>query len=358
MIGNRIKQARAAAGMSLRQLADEVDMSAMAISKYERGEITPSSDVLLRLAKPLSVRVEYFFRQTEIKLEEIDYRKHKQLPAREEHRVQAEVIEHLERWVDLESIIPSSWPDQFKLPDTLPDRITSLNDVETCAKLLREAWNLGSAPIGDLIEELEEENIKVVLISYDAEKRFDGLSLKLDDCPVIVISSDWPGDRQRFTAAHELGHLVVKGRLPDELSEDQIEKYCDRFAGAFLVPESEAIASLGKSRTRLEPQELYLLKHGWGLSMAGWLHRAQDLEIINKNTAGKLWGMFTKRGWRKLEPWDAYPGENPRRFRQYIFRALAEELIGESRAAELLAIPISDLRHHRKMTTRHEASHH
>ncbi len=76
MLGSRIKQGRLAAGMSLRELAQGVGLSAMAISKYERDQIKPSSETLLRLTKALGVRTEYFFRQPSIELTEVDFRKH------------------------------------------------------------------------------------------------------------------------------------------------------------------------------------------------------------------------------------------------------------------------------------------
>lgn len=354
MIGARTKQARVAAGLSLRDLAGQVGVSAMAISKYEREETKPSSDVLLRLSKALDVRVEYFFRQIEIELEGVEYRKHPQLPKRDERRVLADVVKQLERWLELESFIPSSWPGAFEVPADLPRKVETMDDVETCAERVRKAWNLGAAPTLDLIEEMEEEGVKAVLVDYDAEKKFDGLSSRVRGTPVIVVSRNWPGDRQRFTLAHELGHLILAGRLA-ELDE---ERACNRFAGAFLVPREEALRSLGKKRKWLEPRELYLLKHEWGLSMNAWLHRAQDLGIVNKATASQLWRYFRTHGWREKEPGKPYPNEQPKRFNQLVYRALAEDLVGETKAAELLGIKVTELRALRRMESGAEIGRH
>jgi len=64
MLGGRIKQARIAAGLSLRGLADASGnyISAQVIQKYEQGITNPGSDVLIKLSKALGVKVEYFFR--------------------------------------------------------------------------------------------------------------------------------------------------------------------------------------------------------------------------------------------------------------------------------------------------------
>lgn len=360
MLGSRIKQGRLAAGLSLRDLAQAVGLSAMAISKYERGQIKPSSETLLRLGKALDVRTEYFFRQPGIVLTEVEFRKHAKLSTQDEAKALEDVREKLERWLELEAIVPSSWPRAFALPKALPAQVESYEAVETLANRMRIAWQLGTGPIRNLIDKMEEEGIKVILTPYDGGKKFDGLVAKANGHTVIVVGQDWPGDRQRFTLAHELGHLVLHGRLAHGLDE---ERACNRFAGAFLVPRNEVIRLLGASRSWLEPRELYLLKHEWGLSMNGWLYRAQDLGILNRSVARRLWQFFaqqSERGttWRECEPGDAYAPECPLRFSQLVYRALAENLIGESKAAELLRLGLVDLRARRRMEAADAASCH
>jgi Zn-dependent peptidase ImmA (M78 family)/DNA-binding XRE family transcriptional regulator len=351
MLGARIRQGRAAAGLSLRDLAQSIGLSAMAISKYERDQAKPSSETLLRLARALNVRTEYFFRQSEFELSEVEFRKHSKLSPKDEDKALADVREQLERWFELETIVPASWPKDFTLPPDLPTQVTTYAEIETVAETVRKHWQLGNGPIRNLVDRMEEEGIKVVLTPHDGGKKFDGLVAKANTHTVVVVGSDWPGDRQRFTLAHELGHLVLKRRISSELDE---ERACNRFASAFLAPKGEAIRSLGESRSWLEPQELYLLKREWGLSMNGWIYRAQDLGIINKSAARRHWEFFAQQGegtttWREQEPGDPYPKECPRRFDQLVYRALAEELIGESKAAELLSIPLIELRSRRRM---------
>ena len=57
MIGQRLKIARAASGLSLRELEAAIDnrVTAQAIGKYERNEDMPSSGVLSILADALKV---------------------------------------------------------------------------------------------------------------------------------------------------------------------------------------------------------------------------------------------------------------------------------------------------------------
>ena len=340
MIGDRILQARKAAGLSLRALAEKAQISAMAISKYENNKSTPSSRVLLSLSDALGVRVEYFFRASRVQLKEVEYRKHSKLPKKTLDQIEGDVLEQIERFLELEEFLPVSPVETFKLPDELPF-IESYDDIEQAASLVRHAWGLGDNPIPDLIDTLEEKGIRVFQSNALHGEKFDGLAAEVNGTPVVVVGQGWPGDRQRFTLAHELGHLVIKDRLAKDLDD---EMAANRFAGAFLVPAPEVFKELGSRRNRLEPVELCVLKSAYGLSMQGWLHRAVDLGVLSKSAYADMCKLFAMRGWRKQEPGDPYPAEQAKLFKQLVFHAYAEELIGESKAAELLGKSLSGFR--------------
>ena len=346
MLGERIKTAREAAGWNQRQLAEKAGISAMAISKYERGQSVPSSRVLLFLAGALGLRTEYFFRKSVVELEQVDYREHEKLPEKEELKVRADVVEQLERWLELEQFIPTPWSVPFVYPTGLPAKIQSYDAIEDFAIVVRNAWDLGLNPIARLIDMLESKGIKVIITRYDEHKHFNGMAAKVNGSPIIVVGKHWPGDRQRFTLAHELGHLMLKGRLNGSIDE---EAACHRFAGAFLVPKEKVHAALGSKRSWLEPQELMMLKQEWGLSMAGWTYRARNLDIINHSTMNTIWAHFNQHGWKEKEPDPQYPNENTLMFKQLVYRALGEEMLGEPKAAELLGMSVMNLHRSRQM---------
>lgn len=337
MIGARINQARKAAGLSLRALAEKAGISAMAISKYETGKSTPSSGVLLSLAKALNVRTEYFFRPIKVELREVEYRKLFKLPAKVLQQIEGDVLEQIERFLELERYFPKGPLQEFKLPENLPAKISSYAEIEEVASKLRRDWDLGGDPIPVLTDMLEERGVKVFQSQAFHGDAFDGMAALVNGIPVIVVGSGWPGDRQRFTLAHELGHLILKGRLATDVEE---EIAANRFAGAFLVPDSEVRKELGERRTWLEPKELAVLKKSYGLSMGGWMHRANDLGILTDAHYLEMVKFFRARGWHKKEPGEPFPAEQPQLFEQLVFHALAEDLIGESKAAELLRVSL------------------
>jgi Zn-dependent peptidase ImmA (M78 family)/DNA-binding XRE family transcriptional regulator len=341
MIADRIRQARLAAGLTLGALGEKVGVSHTAIQKYEKGLLTPSSSQLLKLARACGIRTEYFFRTHTVELLQPEFRKLSSFGKMAQDAIKLKVVELVEKRVELLGAFPESPLLAFAPPEGLPERIESLDEIEDFSDRVRNAWQLGMNPIADLTDTLEAAGLLVIAVDEDNPK-FSGLTARARtndgrEYPVVAVSKRWPGDRQRFTLAHELGHLLLKGRLAEGLDE---EKACDRFAGAFLAPRVAVLHLLGQRRHALEWQELYALKHEFGLSMAGWLQRAKQCGVISESIYLSMLKGFSAKGWRKNEPGAPLPQEHPRLFEQWVYRALAEQYISEGKAAELLGIPM------------------
>lgn len=346
MFNTRLHRARKAAGLSLRDLGERVGVSHASIKKYEDGDAMPSSDILLQLARALQVRTEYFFRPDPVVLEGIEYRKRSSLPKKRLDAITHEVLDQIERRIELENLFPQSPVKSFAPVEEINDQMTSIDQIEDVADRVRSVWNLGFDPIPDLIDVLETNGIRVFMIEADTENKFDGLAARVSGMPIVVVGRHWPGDRQRFTLAHELGHLMLEGRLAQDLDE---EKACNRFAGAFLFPRESVRQELGGHRNAIELKELGLLKEEFGLSMAGILYRARDLDIISHAYREDQAKLFRFKGWFRKEPGQDYPAEKAHIFEQLVFHALAEDYIGESKAAELMNMPLQQFRRVRSM---------
>lgn len=353
MFSIRLHRARKAAGLSLRDLGERVGVSHAAIKKYEDGIAMPSSDILIGLSRALKVRTEYFFRPEPIALEGIEYRKRSSLPKKRLDAITHEVIDQIERRIELENLFPQSPVKAFATVEGLAASIMEMNEIEDVAERVRDAWELGFDPIPDLIDVLETNGIRVFMIDADGDSKFDGLAARVSGMPIVVVGRHWPGDRQRFTLAHELGHLMLEGRLQDVLNE---EMTCNRFAGAFLFPRTSVLQEMGEHRNAIELKELGLLKEEFGLSMAGILYRARDIGIISPAYRDEQAKLFRIKGWHLKEPGRDYPTEKAHIFEQFVFHALAEEYIGESKAAELMNMSLMQFRRVRSMESTEEPS--
>lgn len=346
MIGNRLKRAREALGLSLRDLEAKIQgkVSAQAIGKYERDEMMPGSDVLIALSKALGVSPEYLLSQREIELSGIDFRKAQHALSKDERAVEAAVLDQMERYLELEELVPGS-EQQWGLPANKAFSIATVEDAEQAAEALREAWELGIDPIPMMAELLEEKGIKVVAL--DLPEAVSGSKAmvqrpELPELPVIVVNQNHNGERQRFTLAHELAHLVIK---PIGLSEAEEEKAADRFAGAFLMAKVMMERLLGRHRKSISLGELAEVKKLFQVSIASLVVRCAQLGIINKATYVKLFGQIKALGWNSLksnEPNTLKP-EVPQRMERLCLRAVAEGAISEPRAAELLRVSVREL---------------
>ncbi|GKK96357.1 transcriptional regulator [Klebsiella variicola] len=346
MFGERLKRARSAAGLSMKELSLQAGVSATMIKKYEHNESMPSSGVLVKMSRALGVRNEYFFRPAKYELKGIEYRKRSTVAMKVLNRIKADVLDQAERWMELCNIWPSFPLPSFVKPKFSVSLIDDYNQIETIANELRDYWGLGNQPVTSMIDILESHGILVIVTDVDSSEKFDGLQATVSSKPVVVISSQWPGDRQRFTLAHELGHLILHDMISKNLDE---EKACNRFSGAFIFPEVSVRKYLGNKRSHLEVQELYLLKMDYGLSMMACIYRAKDLGIITDAKFKDLFMYFSVRKWRSQEPGQEYPAEQTSMFKQLVFRGLGEGILSESKAAELLGISLVSFHQARKL---------
>lgn len=343
MIGKRLKLTRASAGLSLRDLADLTGgaVSAQAIGKYERNEDMPGSRILMAMATALGVSEAHLLSDEELELEGVDFRK--KTSAREEATIEARTLQLLERYLALEDMLNLKSAD-WEQPRSAPYPVQDLRDAEDAARSVREEWGLGHDPVPKLAELLEERGIKV--LSMDLED-IDGLAAKVkrkgrDAARVVVVCNGAWGERKRFTLAHELGHMVM-----GPISGVDEELAAHRFAGAFLMPADVVRAEVGAQRSSISIGELVALKRRFGVSVQAIAFRCRDLGIIDKKAFSALFKIFNQRGWRKhpfAEPECIAPDyEEPKRFERLCYRALAEGVIGESRAAEMLNISLREL---------------
>jgi len=338
----RLKKARTMSGLSMDALVEKMGgiVRKNSISKYERGEMLPSSTVLIKLANALCVTPDYFFRPFTIEVSDFDFRKKSSLSAKDLKRIKGEVSDYIERYVELEKIVYES--DGFVNP-VENINILDIEDVETSAIKLRLDWNLGESPIDSVVELLEYNNVKVIEI--EAPMQFDGLSAIINDkYPVIVLNKSFSPERKRFTALHELGHLVLN--IGDDTNIKQVEKFCDRFAGSVLVSQSVIEKTIGEKRHRVSLYELEDLQKRYGISIDALMHRLYDLRVITANNYKFFCIKKNKnRNFKDYVQTDRYNQlEVSNRFEALLAKSLSEELLTYSKAAALSMRSVNDLK--------------
>ncbi|MEZ4987930.1 MAG: helix-turn-helix domain-containing protein [Saprospiraceae bacterium] len=346
----RLKSARIMNGLTLEALAAKMEngVSKQALQQYESGVRNPSMEVLRSLAKALEVRPDYFFREHHVALGELKFRKRSKLGQKWQDAFTEKVRDAMEKYLELEEILNAQ--QTFSNPlQHIP--ISSEQDAEEAASKLRIHFNLGSDPVLNVLEMLESIGIKVILLNETPE--FDGVSTWADGgIPVIVInhqllvpdanSDKVKYDRLRFTALHELAHLILN---IDNCEKKVEEKLCHAFAGAFLLPQERINEHFGSiHRHRIFMQELVNVKETYGISIRAILMRLKRFDIISDYDLRTFFAQLNRTYGAKDEPGICPNIEKPFRFDQLLYRALGEELISMSKAAELKGISLTEFR--------------
>ena len=250
MLADRIKLARKKNGMSLRALAEAMGslVTAQAIGKYERSESVPSSGVLLALSKALKVSLTYLLDTQEVSLASVEFRTKANTTARDRASVETEVLEWIERYLQIEVILDLD-SAHWMCPLAKPRRLKSIDDAEKLADDIRVKWQLGIDPIPNMTELLEEKGLKVLTVKLP--ERVSGFTCLVQrpqgqaPLPVIVVNSRFSLERRRLTLAHELAHRLIDTDCLDDKDE---EKAANLFAAAFLMPAENLLREVDLQR--------------------------------------------------------------------------------------------------------------
>lgn len=344
--GKRLRTARNMAGLSQDGLVEAIGgkVSKNAISKYERGEMLPDQEVMDALAEALGVKSAYFFRPFKVEIREVAFRKDPSLSKEGQDRLKGITSDILERYLELEELlgIASSFENPLSHLSC-----NDFNEAKTASRELRERWELGLNPIPNVLEMLEEKEIKVV--EFEGPEGFDALSTYVQGLPVIVLEKgkEITNTRKRFNALHELGHLLLN--IPDTISHKRTEQLCHAFASELLIPEKALEEWLGKRRKNISISELVELKKYYGISIQAIVYRAQKAKIIPQTVAKRFWERRDADPALEKEDPEAGYGEYKSEERSYRFmnlicRAASEEVVSMSKAADLAGMKLSNFR--------------
>ncbi len=329
---SRLTLARKRRGLTLIQLAAAVGVSARSLSAYENGRQEPSPGTLHRLATALDVRVGFLTDSDvdEIPVDAISFRAPTKLTSgqRDSARGAARIALLLAQWVE----------QRFHLPDPDVPSLPRL-DPETAAEVVRARWGLGVAPLGNQVRLLEAHGIRVFSLAADCTA-VDAFSFAWQQTRYVLLNTTKSGERGRFDAAHELGHLVLHSerRLPHG---PDAEQEANRFAAAFLMPRASVLAH-GLAGAGID--RILAAKQTWRVSAMALTHRLHEVGLLTD------WGYRTtcvdlsRRGYRTGEPGGIPRETSP--LLEAVFHTLRGDGITPAQIARDLHLTIAELNRH------------
>lgn len=368
-----LRRLRTAKGLSQGELAEAAQLSRVGYRNIESGGAAPRVDSLMRLAAALGVRLEELLAPVRT-LHRVRFRAQKKMTTR------GELLADVARWIDdygeLESVLDARLPFKF---EAVRKKLGGMRSGEAralkAAALARDSIEIDNEIIRDICGMLEDNGVKVFTPKL-ASEGFFGLSVsEADGGPAIVVNT-WERlsvERWIFTAAHELGHLLLHLDAYDVTKADEEpgqEKEADTFASHFLMPDALFKKEFAEARGLPLVRLVFKLKRIFRVSWKSVLYR-----IASQSPDGaKLWPRFqweykalTGRTLGKADEPDALVAEDFRsvrpsakvadepehlvegdfmedRLSRLVRKAVEDEEISLGRAAEILRIGLEDMR--------------
>jgi Zn-dependent peptidase ImmA (M78 family)/transcriptional regulator with XRE-family HTH domain len=347
-VGSRLAEARRARGITASDLASMVEVSVQSLSKYENDHQTPRRDTADRLARTLGFPAQFFFRQqAQVDTKPVFWRSKLSAQVGDLERAAVrlewlkEIVDYLGDFFD--------FPSLDLLDFAVPDDPAKISDdvLEDAANSVREHWGIRQGPLPDILEKIEESGVLVSRIHVRAEK-VDAFSQWSDrfQIPFIVLSRDKASAvRQRFDTVHELAHIllhrnVTREHLNNRMLYKQIEKQADRFASFILMPERDFLDELYTPTL----DGFLSMKERWGVSVGAMIMRCRNLELLDDASTRRMWMNYTRRGWRKGEPFDGkMMKEEPHLIRRSFEMLLDAGVQSVADIRNALPFPLEDL---------------
>ncbi len=345
-----------ARGLTDDELRQRAKLSRASYEEIKGGNLPSTIDGLESVAKVLDVPVDDLF-ETVRPLEHVRFRSNKDLRDRDQ------ILVDVGRWFyplsDLEHMLNDHRP--FKLAGDHPD------DPCEAARWARKTLERDeSEPIDNIWGLLESAGIRVGEVKSPS-KGFFGLSIADPQNGYAIVTNTWKGisvERWIFTAAHELGHLILHGPEYDPKQTDEnkarekdkaTEQEADSFAGYFLLPDVAFEKEWRSSADLSFLERVMQIKKKFKVS-----YRTVLFRLSKKYPQWNVWGRFHfeyKRVYGKALsritepdplPEEAFRGEDhdgrpSERLRALVYKATEQEQITMSRAAEILSIPLREM---------------
>jgi len=355
ILARNVRRLRTAKRFSQKALAAAAGLSLPAVKNLELAKNEPRMRTVQAIAGALDVKLQELFQPVR-QLQTVRFRSAKRMQNRE--NILAEVSRWLDDFNSLEEVLSKRAP--FKLEGAWEE--CSKNNIVEAAALCRKKLHLKPVePIYDICGLLEDAGVKVRQVSMTSDSFF-GLSIAGDDGGPAIVVNAWERisvERRIFSAAHELGHLMLHRDAFDvRQTEENMreESEANLFAGHFLMPD-KGFFKEWKEASGLHPVDrVFKVKRIFHVSYKAVLFRLTEHGLADSSIWMRFNQAYQRRFNRKLifkeepmaidssEPFGLKPFDfQEDRFSRLAREAVEKDKISLSRGAEILGIGIEDM---------------
>ncbi len=355
LIAGNLTHYRKGLRLSQDELAVQAGVTRQSIYNYENAKTLPDSRTLSALARALGITLDDLLRQGGVVLPNFRFRAHTSFDKKPQFA--AQVLRHLEDYTALEQAV--GMPPYT--PESTPCHQVEGNEkrIMEIATQFRHRLGLGDAPIHNMFDAVDEIGLKVLRLDIPIPDFFGLSACSLEQGAFVLVNShNISIERQLFTLAHEIGHLIFhRGEYQDTLMEEGSkeeekarEDVANQFASQLLVSQEALDRALNVLNNLID------LKAYFRVSYTIMLKRLDQMGKVKYGDAiQKLRAEYKRRTGQsltkeiELEP--VLPAADfpvNQRLTKLVWKALSLSKVSELKAAELLDLTVEDLRQARR----------
>jgi Zn-dependent peptidase ImmA (M78 family)/DNA-binding XRE family transcriptional regulator len=303
IVPQRLREARLARGLTIKEVADFAGVRPQAVSRYELGELIPGAETFMKIQRILQMPIKFYEKPCVneiIRSVEFFRSYHTATKAVRDSAtiksqwISREIFPYLGKYITFPPVDPLF----TKVKEMFHTENVADRGIEALSKYVRKEWGLGVAPIPNLIRLLEKRGVIVCVLSID--EKLDGFSFWENGRPFIFVSNTNNAVRLRQSVSHELGHLLMHSASDVVENLKKWEQQAKFFASVFLLPSG----GFDQDVISTALNQLLFLKQRWMVSVQAMIMRCEALGIISEEKATYLWKEISRKKWRKNEPLD------------------------------------------------------
>lgn len=306
-----LRWARERTGLSVQEFAQKLSVPSEKVTEWESGETAITMKDAQNVAKLSLLPFGYLF-SSEIPKRDLhlpDFRTINNDPIQKPSpELEATILEMEEKqnWfreylIECDSL-PLDWIGSISLKTSVSDAVHRIQEILSISGDEFERFSRWEDYFDLLVQKTEQAGIIFIRNSVVGNntrrplslEEFRGFVLVDSYAPLIFINGRDYKNPQMFTLIHELVHLILGQSGVIDISNDtsnKIEKYCNKVAAEFLVPESKLCSyweTLSQEDSEIRNNIYHLSKH-FKVSSYVVILRCRDLHLISSEMASFLW---------------------------------------------------------------------
>ena len=294
-----LQWARESSNFSLEDVASRMRKGIETVESWEEGKDSPTYLQLEKLAYQIYKRpIAVFFFPGPPK-EDLPKKSFRTLPDVEFERLSPTFIRLFRQaramQIKLSELCDGKNPADRKIFEDI--QVTLQVNVNSFAETIREylevelekqvEWKRTEEALSNWRYAIEKKGVFVFKEAFRQDE-ISGFCLYDSEFPIVYINNAMPWTRQIFTIFHELAHLFFRTGGIDKLRDDfmpslsgyerEIEIFCNKFAGAFLVPKKD----FDRQIIHIDDQSILALAERYSVSREVILRRLLDRGLVDE----------------------------------------------------------------------------